>query len=566
MRSSDHVSFGTLRARASVAAGVGLAVASAAVVVWQNAHVAVLYDLGYVLNIAYRIASGDVPYRDFPMPYPPWTFLMQALLIRIAGPHYFVQILYAVAVDALATGLTYWIVRRIVADWRLAAALCLPLVVLGVYDVFPHPFYDPDSTALMLLAIGAALFASEGVRDRRWLLAGALLPLPILAKQNTGTTFLALMLVACALTLIRSPKSAVAVGAGAFATIATGAVLLQATAGLDSVGRWTVSFASARLATAPPILGWLGDPTGIASAGLVLAAIVTIRRARTLAGALTGAVALTVPFLFIAIVALIAPERQPILALWPLAGIASCAASAVAIARRGASLPRLLPFVVIGVATASFLSQGVGGSSYALWPLLVIAVAEPVRDLVARAHLRVLLRVVVPTAAALACLAGATYTLGEYRLGFVDLQGPVARSNFPSLNGLATPGDYAAELDAALVAIAALIPAGERFIAYPGEDPIYFALGRPPRFPVTQFNRTVNPYTPQELRSIRDSLGVRWVLVKRSLQLRGALSGSLDEPGPLLDGLDRVDSAGPYDVYFARQTVSYATDRIGPSR
>ena len=527
-----------------------MAAASAAVVVWQNLHVAVLYDLGYVLNIAYRIAAGDIPYRDFPMPYPPMTFVVQALLIRVAGPHYFVQIMYAVIIDAAATALVYWIVCRIVGDWRLAAALCLPLVALGVYDVFPHPFYDPDATFLMLGGIAVALWASSGGSMWRWALTGMLLPLPILAKQNTGLAFLALMLMALGLTLARRPRSVLTFGAGAVGSLISIVILLQLTAGLDNVARWTVSFASARLSSSPAVLGWLADPGAVGFAALLLVAAVAVHRVRAPMGAAIGAVGLIVPFAVIAAVAVLTPQRQPVLALWPLATLAACASGIVAIARDGLSLPRLLPFVVAGVATASFLSQGVMGSSYALWPLLAVCVADPVRGLVARAPTRRHLLFITTTAsAALVCLAGATYALGQYRLGFVDLRGPVASSTYPSLAGLATPGDYAPELDNALASIAALIPPNEPFIVFPGEDPIYFAMGRPPRFPITQFNRTVNPYTPSELRTLRDSFGVRWVLVKRNLQLRGSLSGSLDEPGALLEGLERFGVAGPYDVY-----------------
>lgn len=49
-------------------AGLGLFAATAAVILWQNAHVAVLWDLSYVLDTANRIALGQMPYRDFPWP------------------------------------------------------------------------------------------------------------------------------------------------------------------------------------------------------------------------------------------------------------------------------------------------------------------------------------------------------------------------------------------------------------------------------------------------------------------------------------------------------------------
>ena len=58
---------------------------TAAVVVWQNSRLTVLYDLCGVLENAYRMSLGDIPYRDFPFPYAPLTFVMQATLIKLTG-------------------------------------------------------------------------------------------------------------------------------------------------------------------------------------------------------------------------------------------------------------------------------------------------------------------------------------------------------------------------------------------------------------------------------------------------------------------------------------------------
>jgi hypothetical protein len=59
--------------------------ATAAVIVWQNSRLAVLWDLSYILENSFRISLGDIPYRDFPFPYPPLTFLIQAALIKLNG-------------------------------------------------------------------------------------------------------------------------------------------------------------------------------------------------------------------------------------------------------------------------------------------------------------------------------------------------------------------------------------------------------------------------------------------------------------------------------------------------
>ena len=395
-------------------------------VVWQTAHVAVLLDLSYVLNNAYRIASGDVPYRDFPLPYPPLTLVVQSSLIRLFGTHYLVHAAYSVILDAASTALTYWIVVRVVRDRWMATVLCLPLVVLGVQDIYPHPFYDPDATFLTLAVIGAAFWASNTEGNIPWAAVGALLPVPILVKQNTGLAFFALMLLAVASTLVRGrPRALMALAAGALATFAVGSLILQLTAGLDNVARWTVTFAAGRLSTSAPPLGWLANPAALGFATLSLAGYAALRLLRGRKAIVVAGIAITYPYVLVTLLSFIAPERAPILAVWPLAAVLSCVAGTVSMMRGDGGFAPLLPFVCVGVATASFLSQDVYGSSYALWPLLVIACAVPARRLLDGPHpSRMVARIALPSIGALVLTAGAAYALGESRLGFLRLEGP----------------------------------------------------------------------------------------------------------------------------------------------
>src|SRR5436305_5172453 len=116
-----------------------LAIGSAAIVVWQNSRLTVLWDLSYILENASRIAAGDVPYRDFPFPYAPLTFVVQALLIRLFGRALWHHVAYAAIVGAIATALTYLIALRITKSRALSVILTLPLIPLGIYCIFPHP-------------------------------------------------------------------------------------------------------------------------------------------------------------------------------------------------------------------------------------------------------------------------------------------------------------------------------------------------------------------------------------------------------------------------------------------
>src|SRR5579863_2719787 len=95
------------------AAALFLFLGTSAVVLWQNSRLAVLWDLSYILENSYRISLGDLPYRDFPFPYAPGTFLIQALLIKLTGRVFFHHVLYCAIIGGLGTVLTWRILLHV---------------------------------------------------------------------------------------------------------------------------------------------------------------------------------------------------------------------------------------------------------------------------------------------------------------------------------------------------------------------------------------------------------------------------------------------------------------------
>src|ERR1044072_4483616 len=170
-----------------------VAVASAAIVIWQNSHLAVLWDLSYILENSYRMSLGQIPYRDFPFPYAPLTFLTQAALIKLTGRVFFHHVIYCAVVNGLSVLLTWRILLRILyrtSNKRLLAlVLTTPLAVLSVYGIFPHPFYDCDCTFVVLVCLLLLLRIPVGSLLESFL-AGVLLVIPLFTKQNTGGAFL----------------------------------------------------------------------------------------------------------------------------------------------------------------------------------------------------------------------------------------------------------------------------------------------------------------------------------------------------------------------------------------
>src|SRR5690349_12698709 len=177
-----------------------LAVASAAIVIWQNSRLAVLWDLSYILENSYRISLGQIPYRDFPFPYAPLTFLTQAALIKLTGRVFFHHVIYCAVVNGLSVLLTWRILLRILYATTnkrlLALVLTTPLAVLSVYGIFPHPFYDCDCTFVVLVCLLLlSRFQQQAAAGTAGSLlenfcAGVLLIIPFFVKQNTGGAFL----------------------------------------------------------------------------------------------------------------------------------------------------------------------------------------------------------------------------------------------------------------------------------------------------------------------------------------------------------------------------------------
>ena len=227
---------------------------------------------------------------------------------------------------------------------------------------------------------------------------------------------------------------------------------------------------------------------------LLLAGVLITHRQRAL-----GTLIAAVPFLWsIARIYLTDDpfEREiNLLRAWPL--VLVCGAIAALLARE------VIPLLLIATIHGAFLSQMTWGSTYAIWPLLVIVAAYALR------HVPVALPVVF-TAALLS--GGIPYVVKSERLTYAKLDFDW-RSGFREL---VTWTDRH-------------IPRDDAIVCLPGEDLFYFTTGRRPRFPVLMFDRTINPYDARTIDALIQQRHVRWVIVKERLQLNGRPMENRDE-------------------------------------
>ncbi len=116
-------------------------------------------------------------------------------------------------------------------------------------------------------------------------------------------------------------------------------------------------------------------------------------------------------------------------------------------------------------------------------------------------------------------VCGGLYMASEERLSYTKLfDGPLVHSSLPPLKGMAVRGPYLPAFEQLVHFASGEIPPNDAIILIPGEDP-FFTTGRIPQFPILLFDKATDPYSPQQIASLAHSRNVRWLIVKRNLQM-----------------------------------------------
>jgi len=160
-------------------------------------------------------------------------------------------------------------------------------------------------------------------------------------------------------------------------------------------------------------------------------------------------------------------------------------------------------------------------------------------------------RVAVAAIAAILLHFGAWYIVTNKRLAYAKWnEGEMHVSTLAPLSGLHMRGPWLPQFEQLIRFAEREIPRDDAVLCLPGEDLFYFTTGRRPRVPVLMFDATVNPLSPPEIVSMTEKRHVRWIVVKRRLQINGLpfpeAATTLQLLGPRLGPVASLEN---YDVY-----------------
>jgi hypothetical protein len=548
-------------------AGFFLFMATALVVAWQNSRLAVLFDLTYVLENAYRISLGQVPYRDFPLPHPPLTFLIQAALIKLTGRVYWHHIAYCALMGGGATVLTCRILLNLLRPMPyadlIAFILSLPLIALGIYCVFPHPFYDPDCTLAVLLSLFLIQhFARPDAFLLERLSAGLSVAIPLFIKQNVGLAFFvltcgALLLLSITHAAQKHPSGYAAMLIGALIGLLSGALLIESTSGLGNYLHWILAYAaSQRMPSFTDMLEIYKDQSVPISLVCFMVGAFVLWWGQTAAWAVVSATIVVAPFIWPSVYLLLEADPSEradrLLNVWPPLLIASLVIGVLSL-RSKPQFSDLVPFILVGTVNAVFMSQQLWGSTYGIWPLFILLVAGSL------VTLPILFKVpsswFTSTFSLLfsisMLIAGGSYVWSHERLNYAKLsEGRLAQATMPDLKGLATRGRFVPDFEELTAYVERDIPREDAILMLPDEDLFYYATGREPRFR-TQFDTTTDAYSFEDTLKLRRDPELRWLIVKREKQLddndiNSALRRLVKRLQP---GFTKIKRLRNYDVY-----------------
>lgn len=154
------------------------------------------YDEGYILEAAYMVMKGMVPYRDFfILMYPPGQIYVLAALLKIFGMNLLVGRIYTIFLQSVICACVFYIVKKLtsVKYGLIASLICLSALAPKIGPI-PSPVWP--GVAFSLVTISFILNFIENDKYRYLILSSFFAALTVVFRHEIGFSIFVLGLIA----------------------------------------------------------------------------------------------------------------------------------------------------------------------------------------------------------------------------------------------------------------------------------------------------------------------------------------------------------------------------------
>ncbi len=113
----------------------------------------VFFDQSMIIDGAWRILLGQVPYRDFSVYFGPLLFYLQALFFKVFGMQLYSGVIHAAVMNMVATLVTYWGMRRLMGASVISSLGGSLLTALWFYSPMSWPWFDITGYLFLMISL-----------------------------------------------------------------------------------------------------------------------------------------------------------------------------------------------------------------------------------------------------------------------------------------------------------------------------------------------------------------------------------------------------------------------------
>lgn len=163
---------------------------------WNAFRFIDFFDMGVMVDTAWRVVVGQRPYADFILTLPPVHIYMNVFFFRLCGFGKLSILLHLLTVSSILIFFTYYISRLRLS--RIESFLITALTMISFDWACAHPWYTMNAHfwgLLALYAVMAALLKNSIKRPfLNYLFSGFLVCVSLFTKQNIGILYLGLLI------------------------------------------------------------------------------------------------------------------------------------------------------------------------------------------------------------------------------------------------------------------------------------------------------------------------------------------------------------------------------------